>query len=166
MAHLPLVNSNPICCGKPLVSFYITHTILQVSKPFRQIHLQQVPEKVLEIWTEVRWESDLYEHTMWSNSYSSGYHGLTVKQTTYLWRKCFKGLRDPFMNSSHSYHGSLQVPPSSYDLCRVSWHYLSWSLLRYVVIFVYVFFLQIMSFWGEGTVPFCVFIPRIYCHFK
>lgn len=41
----------------------VAHTILQVSESLCQIHLQQVPEKVLEVRAEVRWESDLHRHS-------------------------------------------------------------------------------------------------------
>lgn len=60
--HLSLVNSNPVGSGKPLVGLDVAHTILQVPESLCQIHLQQVPEKVLEVRAEVRWESDLHRH--------------------------------------------------------------------------------------------------------
>lgn len=51
--HLSLINSNPVSCGKPLVGLYVTHAVLQVPESLCQIHLQQVPQKVLEIGAEV-----------------------------------------------------------------------------------------------------------------
>lgn len=44
--------------------------------------------------------------------YSLDYHGLDIKLTIDLCRKLFKGLLDPFLNSLHSFFGSLQVPSS------------------------------------------------------
>lgn len=61
--NLSLVNRDPVGSSKPLVGLDVTHAILQVPKPLCQIHLQQIPQKVLEIGTEVRREADLREHS-------------------------------------------------------------------------------------------------------
>lgn len=65
--HLSLVNSNPVSRGKPLVGLYVAHTVLQVPESLCQIHLQQVPQKVLEVRAEVWREPDLQGHSRrWS----------------------------------------------------------------------------------------------------
>lgn len=39
-AHLPLVDGNPVSCGKPLVVLDVIDPILEVSKALGKVHLQ------------------------------------------------------------------------------------------------------------------------------
>lgn len=63
-SYLSLVYGNPVCCGEPLVIFYVIYTILQVAKSLCQVHLEQVSQQILQIGAEVRGESYLQERTM------------------------------------------------------------------------------------------------------
>lgn len=59
VAHLPLVDGNPVSCGKPLVVLDIVNPILEVPKAFGEVHLQQVPQQILQVRAEVGWEPHL-----------------------------------------------------------------------------------------------------------
>lgn len=61
--YLPLVDGNPVRCSEPLVSFDVVDAVLQVAVAFGQVHLQQVPQQVLQVRAEVGWEADLQGDT-------------------------------------------------------------------------------------------------------
>lgn len=58
-SNLPLIDSNPVCCGEPLVILDIIDAVLQVAVPLGQVHLQQVPQQVLQVGREVTGEPHL-----------------------------------------------------------------------------------------------------------
>ncbi len=58
-SYLSLIDGYPIRCGKPFVVFDITDTIPQVAEALGQVHLQQIPQQIFQIGTEVRGESYL-----------------------------------------------------------------------------------------------------------
>lgn len=94
--------------------------------------------------------------------YSLDYHGLNIKLTIDLCRKLFKGLIDQFLNSLHSFFGSLQVPPSLYNSNSTELHYLSWSSrcihsFAYAIVLVHVCLSQTVNFWRGGAVPLLCF---------
>lgn len=55
-AHLPLVDGDPVSCGKPLVVLDIVDPILEIPEAFGEVHLQQVPQQILQVGAEVGWE--------------------------------------------------------------------------------------------------------------
>lgn len=59
--NLSLINGNPVCCGEPLVIFYVIHAILQVAKSLCQVYLKQVSQQILQVGAKVRGESYLQE---------------------------------------------------------------------------------------------------------
>lgn len=59
--NLSLVYGNPVCCGEPLVIFYVIHAILQVAKSLCQVYLEQVSQQILQVGAKVRGESYLQE---------------------------------------------------------------------------------------------------------
>lgn len=58
-SYLSLIDGNPVCCGEPLVVFYVVHSVLQIAEPLCQVNLEQVPQEVLQIRAKVRGESYL-----------------------------------------------------------------------------------------------------------
>lgn len=59
--YLSLIYGNPVCCGEPLVIFYVVHAILQIAKSLRKIYLEQVSQQILQVGAKVGWESNLRE---------------------------------------------------------------------------------------------------------
>lgn len=55
-SHLPLVDGDPVRGGKPLVTLDVVDAVLQVPEALGQVHLQQVPQEVLQVGAEVRRE--------------------------------------------------------------------------------------------------------------
>jgi len=60
VTYLFLVDSDPVCAGKPLVSLNVIDTIFEVSVPFGQINLQKIAQEILQVRTEVWWEPNLW----------------------------------------------------------------------------------------------------------
>ena len=56
---LSLVDCDPVCCRKPFVSLDVVDSVLQVAVTFRQIHLQQVSQQILQVRAEVGGEPHL-----------------------------------------------------------------------------------------------------------
>ncbi len=52
-SYLSLIDGYPIRGGKPFVVFDIIDTIPQVSVALGQVHLQQIPQQIFQIRTEV-----------------------------------------------------------------------------------------------------------------
>lgn len=49
LSHLPLVDSNPISGGKPLVALDIIDSIPEVAEALGQVHLQQISQQILQV---------------------------------------------------------------------------------------------------------------------
>lgn len=74
-AHLPLVDGDPVSCGKPLVVLDIIDSVLEVPEAFGEVHLQQVPQQILQVGAEVGWEPHLERgltQTGWETCLESG----------------------------------------------------------------------------------------------
>lgn len=57
--RLSLVDGDPVCRGEPFVALDVVDSVLQVAVAFGQVHLQQVPQQVLQVGAEVGRESNL-----------------------------------------------------------------------------------------------------------
>lgn len=57
--HLSLIDGNPVSRGKPLVVLDVIDPVLEVPKALGEIHLQKVPQQVLQVRAEVGWEPHL-----------------------------------------------------------------------------------------------------------
>ena len=58
---LPLVDGDPVGGGEPLVALDVVDAVLQVPVALGQVHLQEVPQHVLQVRAEVGRESHLKE---------------------------------------------------------------------------------------------------------
>ena len=52
-AHLFLVNCYPVCAREPPVSLDVVDSILEVSVPLGEVHLQQISQKIFQVRAEV-----------------------------------------------------------------------------------------------------------------
>lgn len=57
--HLPLVDGDPVSRGKPLVVLDVINPILEVPEALGEVHLQEVPQQVLQVRAEVGREPHL-----------------------------------------------------------------------------------------------------------
>lgn len=46
---LPLIDGDPVCGGEPLVALDVIDAILEIAETFGQVHLEQVPQQVLQV---------------------------------------------------------------------------------------------------------------------
>ena len=53
LIHLLLVDGDPVCGSKPLVTLYIIDTIFQISKTFCEVNLKEITKKISQIRTEM-----------------------------------------------------------------------------------------------------------------
>ena len=53
-------DGDPVSGSEPFVSLDIGYSVLEVAKPLGEVDLKQVSEEVLQISSEVRWESYLH----------------------------------------------------------------------------------------------------------
>lgn len=44
--YLSLIYGNPVGCREPLVIFNVVDAVLQVAKPLRQVHLEQISQQI------------------------------------------------------------------------------------------------------------------------
>jgi len=59
IAHLLLVDGDPVDVGEKLVSFDVGHAALHVTEPFCDVHLQQVLDQVAKIGSKRWWKPNL-----------------------------------------------------------------------------------------------------------
>lgn len=78
--YLSLVDRNPVCCGEPLVIFYVIHAILQVAKSLCQVYLKQVSQQILQVGAKVRGESYLKD----GNTKNINYQNKLQKNVGYV----------------------------------------------------------------------------------
>lgn len=53
VSYLSLIDCDPVCCGKPFVTFDVVDAILQIAVTFGQIHLQKVSQQIFQVRAEV-----------------------------------------------------------------------------------------------------------------
>lgn len=54
-----LEHGNPISGLEPTMALDVVDVVPQIAVPLGQINLQQIPQQVLQVRAEVRWETDL-----------------------------------------------------------------------------------------------------------
>lgn len=59
--YLLLIDSDPVSGGEPPVVLYVIDSVLQVSEPLRQVHLQQISEQILEVTAKLAGEPHLQQ---------------------------------------------------------------------------------------------------------
>ncbi len=61
-AHLLLVYSDPVNGPEPFVVLNVVDTVFQISKPLRNVELEQIAQQVFDVCAEMWRESNLQSH--------------------------------------------------------------------------------------------------------